>query len=260
MVLSDTITLLSDFGTRDTYIGQMKGVIISINSLVRIIDITHEIEPQDIKEAAFLIKEYYAFFPLGTIHVAIVDPEVGSSRRPIIVKKDGYFFIGPDNGIFTMILKGNYEIFTIENRDFTLKEISNTFHGRDVFAPVAAHLSKGLEVSLIGTRVQDPVLIPDIYPRIESDVLYGEIVRFDRFGNAITNIDASTLKDFLGRRNFRIEVGGMSFDSINKSYFEGPVICLIGSSGYLEFGCYKDSFKELFKIAKGEEVMVRPII
>lgn len=253
------ITLLSDFGIRDTYVGQMKGVIVSINPLVKIIDITHEIEPQDIREAAFLIREYYHYFPAGTIHIAVVDPEVGSSRRPLLVKKDGYFFVGPDNGIFTMILKGGCEMFAIENVDFTLKKISNTFHGRDIFAPVAAHLSKGLEASLMGRRIEDPVLIENIYPRVELDTLYGEVVRFDRFGNAITDIHESTLKDFIGGRGFRIEVGDISFGSISRSYFEGPVVCLIGSSGYMEFGYYRDSFRDRSGIKKGEKVIVKVV-
>jgi len=256
---SKVITLITDFGTRDTYVGQMKGVIISINPHALIIDITHEIEPQDIREAAFLIREYYPFFPEGTIHVAVVDPDVGSHRRPLLVKKDGHFFVGPDNGIFTMILKDNLEIFTIENRGFTLKNISNTFHGRDIFAPVAAYISRGLDISLLGRMIEDPILLQNIYPRVEQETLYGEIVRFDRFGNAITNIDASTFKDFTGERRFRIEVGEIHFDSLCSSYFEGVMVCLVGSSGYLEFGYYKDSFRERTGVKKGEKVTVRTI-
>ncbi|HOV89129.1 MAG TPA: SAM-dependent chlorinase/fluorinase [Syntrophorhabdaceae bacterium] len=251
------ITLLTDFGLKDTYVGQMKAVIFSINPRAKIIDITHEIEPQDIREAAFLIKEYYGFFPQGSIHVAVVDPEVGSSRRPLAIKKEGQIFIGPDNGIFSLILDDACKIYTIENKEFMLKKISTTFHGRDIFAPVAANISLGIDFNLLGKRIWDPVLLSNIYPKVESNNLYGEIVRFDRFGNAITNIDSNTFYDFIAHREYRIEIGAISFSSIANSYFEGDLICLFGSSGYLEFGCYKGSFRDRMGASRGDEVRVK---
>lgn len=253
------ITLLTDFGLQDTYVGQMKGVIISINPHAMVIDITHEIEHQDIREGAFLLKGFYSFFPKGTIHVAIVDPEVGGSRRAIAIKKGGYFFIGPDNGIFSLILSDTCEVYSIENRAYILRDISPTFHGRDIFSPVAANISLGVDMDSLGKRVSDPVLLVNIYPRVESDILNGEIVHFDRFGNAITNIDYPAFKDFTGSRGYRIEIGGIFFNSLSMSYFEGDLVCLIGSSGYLEFGYYKGSFRDKMNVSKGDRVKVRII-
>ena len=183
-----TITLLTDFGTKDPYVGIMKGVILSTNPDVRIVDITHEVDPQDVREGAFLVEEYYRYFEKGTIHVAVVDPTVGSDRKPIVFSKDGYFFIGPDNGLFTLLYDDNVRAYAIENRRYMLKEISATFHGRDIFAPAAAYLSSGVHLSMFGSVVQDPVRLPDLLPTVKENVLHGEVVRFDRFGNAITNI------------------------------------------------------------------------
>ena len=149
------ITLLTDFGLKDPYVGIMKGVILSINPDATIIDITHDITPQNIEEAAFLIEEYHRFFPPGTIHMAVIDPTVGSERRPIIVSKDNNIFIGPDNGLFTLVLD-DAEVYLIENPDFMLTEVSSTFHGRDVFAPAAAHASTGFHPSAFGRTISDP--------------------------------------------------------------------------------------------------------
>ncbi|HOP85060.1 MAG TPA: SAM-dependent chlorinase/fluorinase [Syntrophorhabdaceae bacterium] len=251
------ITLLTDFSTKDSYVGQMKGVILSINPCVKIIDITHEIEPQDIREAAFVLKEYYQYFPYGTIHVAIVDPEVGGKRRPLVCEHNGHIFIGPDNGIFTLVLDDKAEIYHIENRAFMLPRISNTFHGRDVFSPVAAHLSKGIPIASLGEKIEKFTILENCFPLIYTDIIYGEIVRFDRFGNAITNIDEKTLDGFIKDRGFKVSVGKKEFKNIKKTYFEGEFSCLIGSSGYLEFAYYKGSIKDKLGIWKGDEVIIK---
>lgn len=251
------ITLLTDFGSKDPYAGIMKGVILSINPDVTIIDITHEVDPQDIKEGAFLIQEYYRYFQRGTIHLAIVDPTVGSTRRPVILSKDGHSFVGPDNGIFTLLVDRDTESYAIENRAFMREDISDTFHGRDIFAPVAAHLSLGVKPSMFGGKIIDLVHLADLFPEIHTDVLFGEIIRFDRFGNAITNISADTLNHFIKEKPFVISVGKVEFKSLNTSYYEKDVTCLIGSSGYLEFAYFKGSFKEEQRVWKGDEVTVR---
>lgn len=251
-----TITLLTDFGLKDPYVGIMKGVILSIAPDVQIIDITHEVDPQDIKEGAFLIKEYYPYFKSETIHVAIVDPTVGSNRRPIIFCKDGHVFVGPDNGIFSHLIEGKAEIYAIKNRDFMLKHISSTFHGRDIFAPAAAYLASGMHPSAFGAMIANPVCLADIFPDIINEVLTGEIVRVDRFGNAITNIDLEVFKDFTGKNPFRIRIGDMTFKSLNQSYCERDFTCLVGSSGYIEFGCYKGSFVKETGIRKRDVVRV----
>ncbi len=290
------ITLLTDFGLKDPYVGIMKGVIHTITGThaflphrqrrwvapitgraapasrflpapsnpslslsdhdVTIVDITHDVEPQDVREAAFLIEEYYRFFPANTVHVAIVDPTVGSARRSIILSKERYLFVGPDNGIFTLIMGDDPEVYLIEDPGFMLKDISSTFHGRDVFAPAAAHLSKGIQPSAFGKQITDPVGLQNLLPRIKGNSLKGEVVRFDRFGNAITNIKVDYLTDFLHGRPLEIRIAGITFTTINKSYYEDTFTCLVGSSGYLEFGFFKGSFAETTQIAKNEQVTV----
>ncbi len=252
------ITLLTDFGTKDPYAGVMKGVILSINPDATIVDITHEVDPQDIREGAFIIEEYYRYFPEGTIHLCVVDPTVGSARRPLIVTKDSHFFVGPDNGLFTLLYRGDCEAYVIENPDFILREISATFHGRDIFAPAAAHLSTGFHPSAFGRMVHDAARFADIFPVIEGNRLAGEVVRFDRFGNAITNIHIDILERFVQDRPFTVSISGMSFTSIHKSYYENDYTCLIGSSGYLEFGYYMGNLREKKGVVKGKAVTVIP--
>lgn len=251
------ITLLTDFGLKDPYAGIMKGVILSISPSVTIVDITHEVDPQDIREGSFIVEEYYRYFPDGTIHLCIVDPTVGSARRPVVVAKDNHLFVGPDNGIFTLLYKSGYEAYIIESPDFMLRKISSTFHGRDIFAPAAAHLSTGLHPSAFGSMIHDTVRFADILPVIEGNRLVGEVIRFDCFGNAITNIHIDTLEQFIQGGPFTISIHDLSFVTINKSYYESDYTCLTGSSGYLEFGYHQGSFKERSGIGKGENVTVR---
>jgi S-adenosylmethionine hydrolase len=251
-----TITLLTDFGLKDPYVGIMKGVILSTNPDVRIVDITHEVDPQDVREGAFLVEEYYRYFEKGTIHVAVVDPTVGSDRKPIVFSKDGYFFIGPDNGLFTLLYDDAVRIYSIENRRYMRKEISSTFHGRDVFAPAAAYLASGVQLSMFGGLIQDPVRLPDLLPTVKDNVLHGEVVRFDRFGNAITNISGTVIQDFADGRPITITLRDMSFSTIHKSYYEGEVVSLIGSTGYLEFGLFMGSLREKMGLCKGDPVMI----
>jgi S-adenosylmethionine hydrolase len=249
------ITLLTDFGLKDPYVGIMKGVILSINPEATIIDITHDITPQNIEEAAFLIEEYHRYFPPGTIHVAVIDPTVGSERRPIIVSKDNNIFIGPDNGLFTLVLD-DAEVYLLENPYFMLTEVSSTFHGRDVFAPAAAHASTGFHPSAFGRIISDPMRLENMFPIKESHSLKGRIIRFDHFGNAITNIKFDFLKDFLGNRSFKVRVVDMVFTALSKSYYESQFTCLIGSSGYLEFGYFKGSFKDKCNVTKNDSVLI----
>jgi S-adenosylmethionine hydrolase len=251
-----TITLLTDFGTKDPYVGIVKGVILSTNPDVRIVDITHDVDPQDVREGAFLVEEYYRYFAKGTVHIAVVDPTVGSDRKPIIFSKDGYFFIGPDNGLFTLLYDDNVRAYAIENRRYMLKEISATFHGRDIFAPAAAYLSSGVQLSSFGSVVQDPVRLPDLLPTLMENGLHGEVVRFDRFGNVITNISGTVVQDFADGRAITITLRDMSFSTIHKSYYEGEVVSLIGSAGYLEFGLFMGSLREKMGLCKGDPVTI----
>jgi S-adenosyl-L-methionine hydrolase (adenosine-forming) len=252
------ITLLTDFGLKDPYVGIMKGVILSINPEATIVDITHDITPQSVEESAFLIEEYHRFFPPGTIHIAVIDPTVGSERRPIIVSKNNNVFIGPDNGLFTLILD-DAEVYLLENPDFMLNEVSSTFHGRDIFAPAAAHASTGFHPSAFGRSISGPMLLDNMFPAIEDNSLKGRIIRFDRFGNAITNIKLDFLKNFFSNRPFEVRVGRMIFTTLNKSYYESEFTCLIGSSGYLEFGYFKGSFKDKANVIGNEPVQIHTL-
>jgi S-adenosyl-L-methionine hydrolase (adenosine-forming) len=251
------ITLLTDFGTEDPYAGILKGVILTINPFVTIVDISHGVQPQDVTGAAYLIPEYFPLFPPGTVHVSVVDPTVGSSRRAIAVRAGGHLFVGPDNGIFSFLFQGSWEAYTITERTYALKDISSTFHGRDIFAPAAAHLSMGLAAERLGKKIEDPLVLEGLLPEVQKDILYGRIVRFDRFGNAITNIALKAFLDFTGGRPFRIVVGKVTFDRISSSYYEGKAACLVGSNGYLEFAFFRGSFREECGVWKGDEVIVR---
>jgi S-adenosyl-L-methionine hydrolase (adenosine-forming) len=251
-----TITLLTDFGTKDPYAGIMKGVILSLNPDVRIVDITHGVDPQDVREGAFIIEESCRYFEKDAIHVAVIDPTVGSDRKPIVFGKDGQFFVGPDNGLFTLLYDDATRIFAIENKRYMRKEISPTFHGRDIFAPAAAYLASGVQPSMFGSLVQEPVRLPGVYPVIEKNVLKGEVVRFDRFGNAITNISGAIIQNFANGRPFAITLCDKSFSTINRSYYEDEITCLIGSAGYLEFGYCKGSLREKMDLRKGTPVKV----
>ncbi|MBP1748186.1 MAG: hypothetical protein H6Q52_725 [Deltaproteobacteria bacterium] len=237
------ITLCTDFGNKDPYVGIMKGVILAGDPAAQIVDITHEVEPQDIREAAFTVHDYWRYFPSGTVHVVVVDPTVGSSRRPVVVSRDGHFFVGPDNGIFSFIAGRASDIRVIENRDYMREMVSPTFHGRDIFSPIAARLSCGLALSLLGTKITDPVMLDDIYPVITGNAMTGDIARFDHFGNAITNIDREQFQSFVQDRPYTITINGLSFTSLSQSYYEGEIICLTGSSGYIEFGVFQGNFR-----------------
>lgn len=251
------ITLLTDFGLKDPYVGVMKGVILSIDPGVTTVDISHEVEAQAVKEAAFLIDDYYRYFEPGSVHLCVIDPTVGGTRKPLIVTKGGHTFVGPDNGLFTMVLGDGAVAREISNSAFMLPHVSGTFHGRDIFAPAAAHLARGTPPSEFGPLVADPVGLGDLFPSTEGDVMTGEIVRIDRFGNAISNIAVAGFSAFVGTGAFRIEIARFSFDTLAASYHERPYTCLVGSSGYLEFGLFLGNLSKEESIGKGEAVKIR---
>jgi hypothetical protein len=182
------ITLTTDFGTKGPFAGVMKGVILTINPKATIVDLTHDITPHDIREAAFVIGDSFRYFPRRTVHVAVVDPGVGSGRRAIIVKSQGMYFAGPDNGVFTKVFSQAEKVVSITNKKYLLPVKGPTFHGRDVFAPAAAWLSKGIKPENFGPRIEDPVMLRLPEPVLKKGVIEGEVIYMDRFGNAITNI------------------------------------------------------------------------
>ncbi|MBN1625038.1 MAG: SAM-dependent chlorinase/fluorinase [Deltaproteobacteria bacterium] len=236
---SGIITLVTDFGIVDPYLAMMKGVILSINPDAVIVDVSHSIMTGGIAQASGILRETYPFFPKGTVHVAVVDPGVGSDRRLLGVEADGHFFVGPDNGIFWPIIKDYRDASVIqltENRYF-LPHITSTFHGREVFAPVAAHLTIGTDLPLMGIRINNPVEIAIPSPYITDNTLCGEITRIDNFGNLISNITKKELEDFLKYSKPLISIGNMEIKRLHDTYLdveEGEPLALINSSGLLE--------------------------
>lgn len=202
------IALLTDFGYKDNFVGIMKGVILGINPQVNLVDISHGVKPQSIFEAYFLLKNSYKFFPKGTIFVAVVDPGVGSKRKSILIETNDYFFIGPDNGIFSFLESHEIKnIVHLTNKEYFLKPVSSTFHGRDIFAPAAGFLSKGVSPEELGTLIKSIKRVEIPKPRIEKDKLVGEIIYIDGFGNLISNISREVFNKFTKGSEFEIAIG-----------------------------------------------------
>ena len=263
---SGVITLLSDFGWDDPYVGVMKGVILSISQKATMVDLAHTVEAGSVLHGALFLLEAFPFFPKGTVHVAVIDPGVGGERRPIIVSVAGHFFVGPDNGLFWPVLEtyGKGRVIHLKDSRYFLDSISHTFHGRDVFAPAAAHLSKGVDPDKMGVSIEDPVALSIPQP-IEGDdgVLKGQILRTDRFGNLITNIHLNDLKHILGGEAPIIQVGPFVVRGLHKTYSDvskGERLALFGSSGYLEIsvnmGRADDQMRRKGRKLFGEEVKV----
>ncbi len=254
------IVLLTDFGLRDHYVGTLKGVILSICPEARIIDLSHGIEPQNVAQAALLLETSYAVFPKGSIFVCVVDPGVGTKRKALCVKTSNYYFIGPDNGILSLAL--NHEkrlaIRSIENRRFFLKSIpSSTFHGRDIFSPTAAHLARKNIFNQLGPKVSTihSIALPKVKKR--GNRLEGEILYFDHFGNAITNIherDGSV--DLWKKAN--IFVRDITLGKLRRTYGEGPkTLCaVLNSSSQLEIAVPHGNAKTEASLEIGDEVGV----
>ncbi len=267
------ISLLTDFGLRDNFVGVIKGVILGIDPGIKLVDISHEVPQGDISQAAFLLKSSYKYFPCGTVHLVVVDPGVGSRRKAIIVKTPRYYFIGPDNGVLSLALereKRIENIVSITNRRFFLEPVSNTFHGRDIFAPVAAHLVCGRDINEFGIPQDGYQQLEFPSPKIiqirkhvtygKNRVLQGEIIYIDHFGNLITNIQKDIFKRFVGKRRFFICLGEERvIGRINKNYSQTPKgspLSIFGSSGNLEISVNCGSAREYFGASVGQIVKI----
>jgi len=258
------ITLLTDFGWGDGYIGAMKGVILDINPHCRIVDLAHEIAPHDVMGAALVLGQTYPFFPSGTIHVAVVDPGVGGTRRPVVLEAGDYLFVGPDNGCFTSVLKREHGVqaYELTEERFHLPQVSYTFHGRDIFAPAAAHLSLEITPQEMGPAVDlaglTRLAIPD--PVVDGATLRGEVIRVDTFGNLVTNISPKTVGEFAGEETIEIEIRGEKLNGLKQSYEgggEGEVIALWGSTGFREIAMKEKSLHRERGWGKGEKLSIR---
>jgi hypothetical protein len=256
------ITLLTDFGLKDPYVASMKGVILSINPRCTLVDITHQVSPHDIKEGAFILGQAYSTFPKGTIHLSVVDPGVGGPRKPILIVTQNYFFIGPDNGLFTIALRREklQKVITLSKTKFFLPEVRSTFHGRDLFAPVAAHLSSGIGPESFGRTIRSWNEIAFPYPAMSHGKLNGEVVHIDAFGNLVTNIDQRELLRFSKDRPFVTRIGRKNIPGLKKGYWEGKrnePMALIGSGGLLEISVREGSAEKSLKMKEGARVVVR---
>ncbi|OGP58342.1 MAG: hypothetical protein A2V67_03960 [Deltaproteobacteria bacterium RBG_13_61_14] len=254
MSRSGIITLTSDFGDQDSYVAAIKAVILGIFPEARLVDISHQVPAQDITHAAYLLKSSALYFPAGTVHLAVVDPGVGSSRRAIALESQGHFFVGPDNGIFTDFLGPESRTFLLNRPEFFRPRVSATFHGRDIFAPVAGHLAKGADLESLGEPIFDPKKLPRPEPKVLPDRIVGEVIHVDRFGNLITNIPSELIPS-----RSTIRIMGKDIPGLSPHYQSAPagvLLALIGSTGLLEISLPEDSAAQRLKAWTGQAVEV----
>ena len=269
------IALTTDFGLVDPYVGMMKGVILRISPRATLIDLTHQVKPQSVLQGAFVLGASHGFFPRGTIHVAVIDPGVGTDRRALLLETPEARFVAPDNGLLSCVL-GDYldqaptapgrvalppgvTAYHLTESKYWLHPLSRTFHGRDVFAPVAAHLSLGVPPPRMGDPVSDMVWLPAPIPESRRNILRGEIVYADHYGNLVTNIPAEALGDMYSAL---VEIAGHEVRGISLTFHDGtvhgdhPLLALVGSLGYLEIAVRDGDAASTLNAAPGEPVRV----
>lgn len=258
------IALLSDFGLKDPYVAEMKGIILSVCRKATLVDVSHNVSKFDVREGAFMLARSAPYLPKGTVNLAVVDPGVGSDRRAIVVEGKRNLYVGPDNGLLMLAssMEGIRSVYEIRNKALMLSKVSRTFHGRDVFAPVTAHLAKGVPPKEVGPKILDYFVPNFATPEVRGASLVGEVMYVDGFGNAVTNIperfvrmtrmhDGDNLKVSLGERSWKVGLCG--------SYEEGTPgnpLAIIGSAGFLEFAEKQGSATKLMKIKVGDPVRV----
>src|SRR5882672_1217397 len=256
---SGIVALLTDYGLQDSYVGILKGALLSVNPAARLVDITHEIPPQDVREGSRVLSAARAYFPVGTVFVAVVDPGVGTDRAILGVEMDRHFFLAPDNGLLGFLDRTGRirRIVRVTETRYFLKPVSRTFHGRDIFAPVAAHLAKGLDLSKLGPGIGRMTTAETVAPRKSAGGgIEGEVVSIDRFGNLITNIPGELLPASDG---VRITVGRRVVRALSRSYADakkGALLALVGSTGHLEISVNQGSARKAARIQRGDRVLV----
>jgi S-adenosylmethionine hydrolase len=258
------ITLITDFGTADHYVGTMKGVILNINPEVQFVDICHHVSPYEIFEAAYALVQSYRFFPKGAIHLVVVDPGVGSARRPILASAGQYKFVAPDNGVLSLLFarEENAQVWHVTSDHYFLNPVSNTFHGRDIFAPVAGWLSRGVQEDKFGELISDYARFSSPKPKwVSENLMKGMILRADSFGNLITNISPEDVPQMFAENPpaFRIIIDHQEITRLNLSYSMGrpsELFAIVGSSGFIEICTNRGSAAKLLDAARGTEVGV----
>ncbi len=256
--MNPTIALITDFGTKDYFVGAMKGAILSIAGNAAIVDITHEIPPQEICAAGFTLRACYRDFPVKTIFVAVVDPGVGSNRKAILIETKDYFFIAPDNGLLSFVFNetNDFRVFETSNEKFFKHPVSRTFHGRDVFAPIAAHLANGVKPIEFGNEIKEFIRFEEAEPRrISGNEIEAEIIHIDRFGNLIVNLKREDLP-----KHFTLEINGKSISRMQNFFAEietGELFMITGSAGFLEVAAFKNSAANLLNVKVGQKIILK---
>lgn len=260
--MNRTVTLTTDFGLKDAYAGAMKGAMLTVAPALSIVDITHLVSPGAVLEGAFILSEACRFFPNGTVHVGVVDPGVGGRRKAILVEAGEHIFVGPDNGLLSLAVRalGMKRAFELTDESFFLPEVSSTFHGRDIFGPVAARVAAGAAPESFGAALGRIEALDLPGTALEDGGLSGEVIYVDSFGNLITNIREEEVASF-GGGAVEVRIGKESIPGVRKTYGmagKGAVLALIGSSGYLEVAVNSGSAACALGFGVGEKVMVRP--
>ncbi|MDX1640842.1 MAG: SAM-dependent chlorinase/fluorinase [Balneolaceae bacterium] len=258
--MSHIITLTTDFGLQDHYVSVMKAVMLDIAPDTRFIDVSHEIPPQDVMAGAWVVRNSALLFPPKTVHLVVVDPGVGTDRTPVALQIEDQLFVGPDNGIFSLIGdEYGYKAVKLENEKFWRKNRSNTFHGRDIFAPVAAHLANGISLEELGSPLDKLVTYRWAIPISDKDGIQGWIVHIDRFGNLVSNIPSSLIEETIGDSKLKIYVGNTILDEIVPTFGsvpDGEPAAYIGSSDKLEIAINKGNARQMLSVEKGAQVSI----
>jgi S-adenosylmethionine hydrolase len=255
------VTLTSDFGSLDPFAGIMKGVILGINPEATLLDLTHQVESYDILEGALVLAQSYAYFPSGAIHLAVVDPGVGGERRPLLVSTGQAYFVGPDNGIFELVYQHEprFEVRHITAQEYFRQPVSQTFHGRDIFAPVAGWLSTGLSPEAFGGAISDYVRLSIPRPeKASASLVRGAVLRIDKFGNVLTNFSAHQLP---AGASLCLLIGERRVTRLVNSYSAGgpgEVFAIVGSAGFVEIAARQASAAEILQVSPGDEVRLVP--
>jgi S-adenosyl-L-methionine hydrolase (adenosine-forming) len=259
------VTLTTDFGLSDHFVAAMKGVILSVVPEVEIVDISHSVQAFDVLDCALTLAQAYSYFPEGTVHMVVVDPGVGTARRPIVASTDRYHFVGPDNGVFSLIYgreEDRLHVRHVTAEHYFLQPLSNTFHGRDIFSPIAAYLAKGVDPGKFGDEIEDFVRFNAPRPKATgANQMRGVVLKVDRFGNLITNFTAEDIPALFVPEPapFKIYVGKREITDLNTNYAQGApgeVFAIVGSMGYLEIAANRGAAAQILTVGKGSDVTI----
>ena len=258
------VTLTTDFGLQDHFVGTVKGAILSVAPEAQIVDISHSVQAFDVLDGAITVAEAYRYFPKGTVHMVVVDPGVGTARRPILVNTQTHYFVAPDNGVLSLVYEREERVAVhhITAEHYFLQPVSNTFHARDIFAPVAAMVARGVEAAKVGGQIEDYIRFAAPKPKpVDAHSLRGIVLKMDRFGNLITNIRPRDVPALISPATppFRLRIGSKDITQLNTNYADGApgeLFAIWGSMGYLEISANRGSAGKLLALGKGADVLI----